>query len=107
MRTTDGRSAFAAAENADDSTRASLGASVLGVTVPPGCSAGGAVGAEGASLLAGAGGAGACSPPFFERRALSWSQPALPASAASATAPTAKRTLRVPVCMGRYFNHQR
>jgi hypothetical protein len=36
MRTTDGRNAFAAAENADDNTRASLGASVFGVTVPPG-----------------------------------------------------------------------
>ena len=40
MRTTDGRSALATAENADDSTRASLGASVLGVTVPPGASDG-------------------------------------------------------------------
>ena len=40
MRTTDGASARAAAENADDSTRASLGASVLGVTVPPGVSDG-------------------------------------------------------------------
>jgi hypothetical protein len=36
MRTTDGRNAFAAAENADDRTRASLGAAVLGVTVSPG-----------------------------------------------------------------------
>jgi hypothetical protein len=34
MRTTDGRSARATAENADDITRASLGASVLGVTGP-------------------------------------------------------------------------
>jgi len=41
MRTTDGRSARAAAENADDSTRASLGACVLGVTVLPGASEGG------------------------------------------------------------------
>jgi hypothetical protein len=40
MRTTDGRRAFAAAENADDNTRASLGASVFGVTVPPGASEG-------------------------------------------------------------------
>ena len=40
MRTTDGRNAFAVAENADDSTRASFGASVLGVTGPPGASAG-------------------------------------------------------------------
>ena len=35
MRTTEGRSACATAENADDSTRASFGASVFGVTGPP------------------------------------------------------------------------
>ena len=49
MRTTDGRSAFAAAENAVDSTRASLGASVLGVTVPPGASDGAGGSPEGAA----------------------------------------------------------
>ncbi len=47
MRTTDGRSARATASKADDRTRASLGASVLGVTAPPGCSPGGADGAAG------------------------------------------------------------
>ena len=47
MRTTDGRSARATAEKADDRTRASLGASVLGVTAPPGCSAGGGEGSAG------------------------------------------------------------
>ena len=52
MRTTDGRSARATAENADDSTRASLGASVLGVTVPPGTSDG-AAGAPGAGAAGG------------------------------------------------------
>ena len=47
MRTTDGRRARATAEKADDRTRASLGASVFGVTAPPGCSAGGAEGSVG------------------------------------------------------------
>ena len=61
MRTTDGRSAFATAENADDSTRASFGASVFGVTGPPGASAGGGGGscaALGAAVPPGA----ACCP---------------------------------------------
>ena len=50
MRTTDGRSARATAENADDSTRASLGASVRGVTVPPGASDGAAGAPAGAPV---------------------------------------------------------
>jgi hypothetical protein len=49
MRTTDGRSARAAAENAADSTRASLGASVRGVTTLPGASDGAAGAAAGAA----------------------------------------------------------
>jgi hypothetical protein len=40
MRTTDGRNAFATAENADDNTRASFGASVFGVIGPLGVRAG-------------------------------------------------------------------
>ena len=45
MRTTDGRNAFATAENAEESTRASLGAWVRGVTGPPAGSAGDSPGA--------------------------------------------------------------
>src|SRR5262245_22149141 len=57
MRTTLGRSARATAENADDSTRASLGACILGVTGPaPPAPARGAVGA--ASSAVGDGSAG-------------------------------------------------
>jgi hypothetical protein len=61
MRTTDGRSAFAAAENADDNTRASLGASVFGVTVPPGASdgAGGPAAGDAAELPSSVFGGGA------------------------------------------------
>src|SRR5688572_7725795 len=57
MRTTDGRNAFAVVENAVDSTRASFGASVLGVTGPPGASVGaggGSCAALGAAVLPGA-----------------------------------------------------
>jgi hypothetical protein len=56
MRTTDGRKARAAAENAADSTRASLGASVRGVTTLPGASDGaGAAGDVGAGSAPGFG----------------------------------------------------
>jgi len=107
MRTTDGRRARATAEKADERTRASLGASVFGVTAPPGCSAGGVGslglgpgegedGDDGSFAAPGAAGAFSCS---FNRSA-SRRHPALPMNDANASAPPTRRSERAAtICM--------
>src|SRR5580704_2041122 len=123
MRTTEGRSARATAEKADDRTRASLGASVLGVTAPPGCSAGGGAGSEGegwepwddgwpdsAEDEGGDGpfaapGAGTVSCGF--RRSASCRQPATPTHDANASAPPTRRTERAPAIFMALFSDLR